>query len=486
MPTLDKLNFSNRYTSLPAFFYRPVTPSPIPDAYLLHFNHSAAKLADIALDPESCNITDLLCGNALPTGAEAIATLYAGHQFGQYVPQLGDGRAILLGGIEHEGNYWELQLKGAGTTPYSRNGDGRAVLRSSIREYLCSEAMHGLGIPTTRALSLIGSSLPVYRESVETAAIVMRMSPSFIRFGSFEIFFHRNQPEAIRTLADYTIQHHYAELRDTADKYPRFLQAVVASTAKLMAQWQSVGFAHGVMNTDNMSILGLTLDYGPFGFLDHYDPHFICNHSDHAGRYAFDQQPDVAAWNLTRLAQALSPLMSTEDAKAALGIYPAVFASTYIDIMCAKLGLSADKSRIPLIMQLLDILHKNRVDYTIFMRKLSDFDSASDAINAPLRDLFTDRSAFDTWAITYRNLLNASKSNDNERALTMRRVNPKYILRNYLAENAIIAARDHNDTSEIERLMQVLQQPYDEHPGMETYAAPPPDWAQHISVSCSS
>lgn len=486
MPTFDSLNFCNHFANLTSAYYSKIMPTPLPDANLLHLNPSAAALIDLVADQTQGNIADWLCGNAIPSGAEPVAALYAGHQFGHFVSQLGDGRAILLGGIEGERGYWELQLKGAGPTPYSRNSDGRAVLRSSIREYLGSEAMHGLGIPTTRALSLVGSSLPVYRETVETAAVIMRMSPSFIRFGSFEVFFYRGQPDAIRTLADYVIRQHYPELGAYEDKYPRFLQAVVVATAKLMAQWQAVGFAHGVMNTDNMSILGLTLDYGPFGFLDHYDPGFICNHSDQGGRYAFDQQPDVAAWNLTRLAQALTPLMSVEDAKASLDIYPAVFASAYIDLMCAKLGLAADKTRVPLIMQLLDILQKNRVDYTLFMRRLCDFSSASDALNAPLRDLFADRAAFDSWAAIYRTHLNAAPNNDHARAIAMRRVNPKYILRNYLAENAIVAARDHNDMNEINNLMQILQHPYDEHPDMEAYAAAPPDWAQHISVSCSS
>ena len=486
MPTFDTLNFHNRFVSLPSDFYSRVTPTPLPDVKLLHFNPAAATLINLTGHETDHNLADLLCGNTLPTDSQPAAALYAGHQFGYFVPQLGDGRAILLGGIESELGHWELQLKGAGPTPYSRNSDGRAVLRSSIREYLCSEAMHGLGIPTTRALSLVGSSLPVYRETVETAAVVLRMSPSFIRFGSFEVFFYRSQPDAIRTLADFVIQHHYPELQNSEDKYPKFLQAVITSTAKLMAQWQAVGFAHGVMNTDNMSILGLTLDYGPFGFLDHYDPGFICNHSDQAGRYAFDQQPDVAAWNLTRLAQALTPLMSVADAKAALDTYPAIFASSYIDLMCTKLGLPADKSNVPLIMQLLDTLQKNRIDYTIFMRRLCDFNSAPDAENSPLRDLFIDRAAFDNWATSYRTQLRIVYSVDTTRAPAMRSVNPKYILRNYLAENAIVAARDHNDMSEVDRLMQVLQQPYDEHPGMEAYAAAPPDWARHISVSCSS
>lgn len=486
MPNIDSLNFRNHFVNLPSSFFSEIKPTPLPSPRLLHINLLAAELIKFPTKNRDSKIIDFLCGNYLPLGTAPIAAIYAGHQFGHFVPQLGDGRAILLGGIEYEQGYWELQLKGAGPTPYSRNSDGRAVLRSSIREYLCSEAMHGLGIPTTRALSIVDSPLPVYREVVETAGVVMRLSPSFIRFGSFEVFFYRGQADAVRTLADFVIKYHYPELITCEDKYPLFLKAVVTATAKLIAHWQSVGFAHGVMNTDNMSILGLTLDYGPFGFMDHYDPGYICNHSDHQGRYAFDQQPDVAAWNLTRLAQTLTPLMSVADAKSALEIYPAVYASAYIDLMCAKLGLPADKAHIPLILKLLEILSKNRVDYTIFMRRLCDFDTSPNAINAQLRDLFIDRTAFDDWSLTYCMQLKANQTNDNQRSSQMRMANPKYILRNYLAEQAIVAARDHNDMTEIERLMKLLQRPYDEQPEMEMYTEAPPDWAQHLSVSCSS
>lgn len=487
MYTFETLPIANQFAGLPPHFYKKTSPTPVPEPRLLHFNALAAEL--IGLDPaeaQRADAAEYLSGNRLFPNSEPVAALYAGHQFGYFVPQLGDGRALLLGDVRGPAGMWELQLKGAGPTPFSRGSDGRAVLRSSIREYLCSEAMFGLGIPTTRALSLVGSPLPVYRETEESAAVVLRMSPSFLRFGSFEVFFYRGQPEEIRTLADFFIAHHYPEFADAADKYPRFLGAVVASTARLMAQWQAVGFSHGVMNTDNMSLLGLTLDYGPFGFLDHYDPGFICNHSDENGRYAFDQQPDVAAWNLTRLAQALTPLMPVEAAKAELDRYPALFATAYIDLLCAKLGLAADKNHVPLITDLLFILAANRIDYTIFMRKLCDFSTDPQNINPALRDLFVDRPAFDAWAVKYRERLLAGPASDAEHSAGMRRVNPKYILRNYLAEKAIAAARDHDDMSEIDRLMRVLQSPYDEHPDMESYAAPPPDWAQHISVSCSS
>ncbi|HUW27048.1 MAG TPA: YdiU family protein [Sulfuriferula sp.] len=487
MHTLETLPFANSFAALPHIFYSAVTPTPLAHPHLVSFNTDAAAL--IGLDPAEAQRVDApayLSGTAHLHGAQPVAALYAGHQFGYFVPQLGDGRAILLGEVQTPHGGWELQLKGAGLTPYSRNGDGRAVLRSSIREYLCSEAIHGLGIPTTRALSIVGSADEVYREQIETAAVVMRMAPSFVRFGSFEVFFSRGQPEAIRILADYVIARHYPELVDAPDKYPLFLRAVVLATARLMAQWQAVGFAHGVMNTDNMSILGLTLDYGPFGFLDVYDPGYICNHSDQGGRYAFDQQPDIGSWNLTRLAQALTPLMEVDAAKEALNIYPAAFATRYIDLMSAKLGIVPGKDSVPLITSMLDILHSNHVDYTMFWRALCDFDSSAGAVNAPLRDLFPDRAAFDAWAMGYRTRLQMENSQDTARRDAMRRANPKYILRNHLAEIAIRRACDDHDFSEVDRLLDLLRRPFDEQPENAAYASAPPDWASHISVSCSS
>ncbi len=448
MPKLESLTFDNGFARLPESYYSRVCPTPVPDPYLVCHSPEALKLLD--LDDNEITRPDLietLAGNRLLPGMDALAALYAGHQFGNYVPQLGDGRAILLGEVKNAaGEGWEVQLKGAGRTPYSRGGDGRAVLRSSIREFLCSEAMHALGIPTTRALCIVGSDHPVYREDEETAALVTRLAPSFVRFGSFEVFYYRNQIDSIRHLADYVIARYYPELAARAEPYADLLREVTRRTAELMAQWQAVGFSHGVMNTDNMSILGLTLDYGPFGFLDAFDPGFICNHSDTGGRYAFDQQPDVAAWNLTRLAQTF----------------------------------------VPLLMDALQLLAQNRVDYTIFLRRLCDFDSAAGAVNAPLRDLFLDRAAFDAWAARYGDALRAAGSDDASRQGAMRAVNPKYILRNHLAETAIRRAADHRDYSEIQRLHTLLLRPFDEQPEHEAYAAEPPDWAKQIEVSCSS
>src|SRR5512143_850002 len=488
MPALESLTFDNGFARLPETYYSRVSPTPVPDPYLVC--HSPEALALLDLDEREMTRPELietLAGNQLLPGMDALAALYAGHQFGHYVPQLGDGRAILLGEVKNAaGQGWEVQLKGAGRTPYSRGGDGRAVLRSSIREFLCSEAMHALGIPTTRALAIVGSDRPVYREEEETAALVTRLAPSFVRFGSFEVFYYRNQVEPIKHLADYVIARYYPELAALADPYPEFLRQVSLRTADLMAQWQAVGFSHGVMNTDNMSILGLTLDYGPFGFLDAFDPGYVCNHSDTGGRYAFDQQPDVAAWNITKLAQALVPLMSVETASSAISEYPHAFGKSYLERMAAKFGLPPGGETASLIMDALQLLAQNRVDYTIFLRRLCDFGSRADALNASLRDLFLDRAAFDAWAARYAAVLRQQDLSDAARSQAMRALNPKYILRNHLAEIAIRRAADERDYSEVNRLHALLTRPFDEQPEYEAYAAEPPDWAKKIEVSCSS
>jgi len=488
MATLESLHFDNGFARLPEAYYSRVCPTPVPDPYLVCYSPEALALLDLdASEITRPELIETLAGNQLLPGMDAIAALYAGHQFVHYVSQLDDGRAILLGEVKNAaGVGWEVQLKGAGRTPYSRGGDGRAVLRSSIREFLCSEAMHALGIPTTRALCIVGSDRPVHREDEETAALVTRLAPSFVRFGSFEVFYYRNQVEPIRKLADYVIERYYPDLKNRADPYPEFLRQVSLRTAELMAQWQAVGFSHGVMNTDNMSILGLTLDYGPFGFLDAFDPGYVCNHSDTGGRYAFDQQPDVAAWNITKLAQALVPLMSVETASQAIGEYPQVFGKAYLERMAAKFGLPPGSETAGLVMEALQLLAQNRVDYTIFLRRLCDFDSTAGAPNSPLRDLVLDRAAFDAWAARYAAALRQQGLRDAERGAAMRAVNPKYILRNHLAEVAIRRAADARDYSEVNRLHALLTRPFDEQPEHAAYAAEPPDWARKIEVSCSS
>ena len=492
MKRLDELPFSNSFARLPEGFYQRLAVTPLQGAHLAAFNPQAAELLD--LHPDEAQREDLAAlfngDRALP-GSEPLAAIYAGHQFGQFVPQLGDGRAILLGEVMNQaGERWELQLKGAGITPFSRRGDGRAVLRSTIREYLCSEAMHGLGIPTTRALLMTGSEEEVYREQIERGAMLLRMAPSHVRFGSFELFYYRRQFEPIKQLADYVIEHHYPDLADHPSKYLELFRQVTLRTAELISQWQQVGFAHGVMNTDNMSILGLTLDYGPFGFLDHYEPGHICNHSDTYGRYAFDQQPYIGGWNLSKLGQAMLPVLDEEPEQAAaaanaiLEEYEPRLQQHYHQGMLKKLGLKegSDGDQ-ALIDDLLKLLADNRVDYTRFFRGLCEFDETKE--QSPLRDEFFDRNAFDTWAKRYAERLRAEGLPREQRQQQMKQVNPKYILRNYLAQQAIEIA-EGGDYSEIERLHTLLQRPFDEQPENEHYAAAPPEWSEELEISCSS
>ncbi len=481
--SVDNLPFSNIFAKLGKKFSSEVKPSPFKSAsYLIHFNSNASRLLD--LDPAESSQPDFIkyfSGEKCPTQSKPVAMLYAGHQFGHYVEQLGDGRAIMLGETTNQhGEKWEIQLKGSGMTPYSRRADGRAVLRSSIREYLCSEAMHGLGIPTTRALCLIGNNDEVYREHIETAAVVTRLAPSHIRFGSFEIFYYRNQFDEIKTLADFVIQHHYPEFSDSTNPYINLLNTAVDKTAKLIAQWQSVGFAHGVMNTDNMSILGLTLDYGPFGFLDNYNPDFICNHSDHEGRYAFANQPQIGLFNLSCLAQALLPLVDVEAAQAALNTYQGLYTQYYNELMTQKLGFDkTDKVSEQLIGDLLLQMQQSNVDYTLFFRLLSSKKTTS------LHDMFVERENFDSWATQYTKHFLSLNLNFTTQQKLMQQINPKYILRNYMAQIAIEKA-EQQDYTEIDKIFTLLQTPFDEHTDMKHYAGTPPDWASQVSVSCSS
>jgi uncharacterized protein YdiU (UPF0061 family) len=496
------LHWTNRFAALGEAFYTPLPAQPLPDPHWVATSDDCAALlglpADWARRPD-WRALDVLSGNATWPGMQPLASVYSGHQFGVWAGQLGDGRALWLGEIDTTGGPMELQLKGAGLTPYSRMGDGRAVLRSTIREFLCSEAMHHLGIPTTRALCVTGSALPVRREQIETAAVLTRVAPSFIRFGHFEHFSHvdsshvdSSPPDphgALRRLADFVIDHHYPSCRDTAHPHVALLEQVTRRTAELMADWQAVGFCHGVMNTDNMSILGLTIDYGPFGFLDQFDPGHICNHSDHQGRYAWARQPNVGFWNLHALAQALLPLIEDSDlALAALETYKTAFADALLSRWTAKLGLSTheDGDR-ELVDDLLRRMAADKCDFTITFRRLARFVSEPGAPNAAVRDLFVDRETFDAWAARYTARLNREASSDVDRALRMDRINPKFVLRNHLAEVAIRDAQA-GDFTELRRLMRVLRQPFDEQGSDESarYAGFPPDWAHHIEVSCSS
>jgi uncharacterized protein YdiU (UPF0061 family) len=484
------LHWSNPFAALGEDFHVQLQPTPLPAPYWVGRSERAAKDLGLRLSwLESTDMLDALSGNRPIEGTQPLAGFYSGHQFGVWAGQLGDGRAILLG----ETGGQEVQLKGAGLTPFSRMGDGRAVLRSSIREFLCSEAMHGLHIPTSRALCVTGSDEPVHRETMETAAVVTRMAPSFIRFGHFEHFCHHDQHTQLKQLADYVIDRYYPDCRTGVESsnnpYTNLLHAVTDRTAQMVAKWQAVGFCHGVMNTDNMSILGLTIDYGPFQFMDGFDPGHICNHSDHQGRYAFNKQPNVAYWNLYCLGQALLPLIGEQaSAIAALETYKAAYSAAFDACMSAKMGFTdAQSGQRELAAEVLQLLAVDRVDYTIFWRRLSYWVATRERdpgdADASVSDLFRDRTGIDRWLLQY-----SERITHYPRGLTanlMLRTNPKYVLRNHLGELAIQAART-KDFSVLKQLLQVLERPFDEHPELESFAGFPPDWAGSVSISCSS
>ena len=490
---LPGVRFVNRFARLPEGFFARVDPAPLPEPWLVAASADAGAL--IGLTADALNASDViaaLAGNRPVAGGEPLAAVYAGHQFGVWAGRLGDGRALLLGEARgSDGRHWELQLKGAGRTPFSRGADGRAVLRSSIREFLCSEAMHGLGIPTTRALALVASDEPVFRETVETAAVVARMSPSFLRFGSFEYFRHFNQPERLALLGQTLIDQHYPALAEAANPPLELLREVTARTARLIAAWQSVGFCHGVMNTDNMSMLGLTIDYGPFGFLDRFDPNHVCNHSDDLGRYSYAMQPKIGEWNCLCLGEALMPLIadaggSVDDARAALAGYQPAFEAEYERLMRAKLGLAqARPGDAALIRSTLDLLHAQKVDFTAFFRRLARIDGPTPRSGGACRDLFVEPLLFDAWLARWRARLAEEGATPAARSEALARVNPKYVLRNHLAELAIRQASER-DPSLVRRLLTVLARPFDEQPEHDDLATLPPDWARHLSVSCSS
>ncbi|UJR33204.1 hypothetical protein I4U23_020659 [Adineta vaga] len=418
-------------------------------------------------------MAEFLCGNKLLSGSQSIAMNYAGHQFGYFTSQLGDGRATLLGQI----NQWAFHAKGTGPTQYSRGGDGRAVLRSSIREYLVSEAMFHLGIETTRALSLVSSTLlPVYRETIETAAIVVRVAPivAFVRIGTFEVFSTHHQYEQVRQLADFVINNMYSKQEVTKDRYNLLLIDIARRTGKLVAHWQAFGFTHGVLNTDNMNVLGSTIDYGPFGFVEDKIQGYVPNHSDDEGRYAFDRQPIIAAWNLGKLRLAFSTLIDSNKYIDEQYEFWLLFNRTYDNLMRQKLGLTfylqSDQWIYQEILRLLDLYH---LDYTRFWRQLAD-------------EIVPDVIKKEQWFSIYQRRLTLEGSYAKKiRRERMNRVNPKYILRNYMAQVAIEKAQE-GDYNEIDRLLHLLRRPFDEQDEMNDYAKISPKWAKKLIISCSS
>ncbi|RYU69605.1 YdiU family protein [Aliivibrio finisterrensis] len=481
----NAFSITTRYAELPRSFFTYVQPTPLENTRWVIWNSKLAAQFGLPEDPESnTELLSSFSGEHVPAVFSPLAMKYAGHQFGGYNPDLGDGRGLLLAEIkDKEGNSVDLHLKGAGLTPYSRSGDGRAVLRSTIREYLCSEAMAGLGIPTTRALGMMTSDTPVFREGYETGALLVRMAETHIRFGHFEHLFYSNLLSEQKLLADKVIEWHYPQCIAKDKPYAAMFDEIADKTAYMIAYWQAVGFAHGVMNTDNMSITGQTFDYGPFGFLDDYEPSYICNHSDYQGRYAFNQQPRIGLWNLSALAHSLSSLIEKSDLESSLEKYETRLGHYFSQLMRKKLGLlSKQEGDSRLFKSMFELLSQNSVDYTRFMRALSYLDSQD---KQTVVDLFLDREAATLWVELYLARCEKEDKSAEIRCKEMRRVNPKYILRNYLAQQAINKAKD-GDYSEIKTLSMLLASPFDEHPRFESYAQLPPEWGKKMEISCSS
>ena len=424
-------------------------------------------------------LLDIFNGLSSIEHLKPLSMVYSGHQFGQYVEQLGDGRGLLLGEIYSSEGLVDIHLKGAGKTPYSRFGDGRAVLRSVIREYLCGEAMHALSIPTSRALMIIGSDEIVIREKSETAAMLARTAKTHIRFGNFEYFHYNNKPEYVKVLADFCIDNYPAYFSKTKNIYEEFFRSVVEQTASMIAQWQACGFSHGVMNTDNMSILGETFDYGPYGFMEDYLPTFVCNHSDHQGRYAFKNQPYIGLWNCSAFGHALSSLISEEAQGEILQTYEEIFQSTLAKLFREKLGLKQDQSEdATLIQGLLDIMESEKLDYTNTFRNLTQ--ALTNKITPEL-----DSAVAKSWIVSFQERQTKEGLSADKKVISMNQVNPKFILRNYMAQEAIEAA-ENNDFSALETLIIILSKPFEEHEGFQNFANKSPAWAKNLEISCSS
>jgi uncharacterized protein YdiU (UPF0061 family) len=486
--------FQNTYSALPANFFARVAPTPVASPRLIKLNRPLA--VQLGLDPdllETPEGAEILAGKTLPAGADPIAMAYAGHQFGQFVPQLGDGRAILLGEvIDKDGVRRDIQLKGSGPTPFSRRGDGRAALGPVLREYIVSEAMQALGIPTTRSLAAVITGERVMRETALPGAVLTRVASSHIRVGTFQYFAARRDTEAVRRLADHVISRHYPDLADRERPYYALLGAVTARQAELVARWLLVGFIHGVMNTDNSSISGETIDYGPCAFMDQYDPATVFSSIDELGRYAYANQPRIALWNLTRLAECLVPLFSDDQEKAiseaqeVLGAFGDNFNDAYKAGLRNKLGLFTEREDDQVLAQaLLDAMAKGKADFTLTFRGLSD--AASDAaLDQQVRQLFDEPSGFDEWAALWRERIAGETQSPAERQAAMRAVNPAFIARNHRVEAVIQAAVANDDYVPFEQLLTVLAKPYEDQPAFAAYTEPPEPHERVCQTFCGT
>ncbi len=486
--------FDNSYARLPERFFSRVAPAAAPAPRLIRVNRDlTAELgidADRLAGPEGL---DVLSGREVTAGSEPIALAYAGHQFGNFVPQLGDGRAVLLGEVvDRHGRRRDIQLKGAGRTPFSRAGDGRAALGPVLREYLVSEAMAALGVPTTRALAAIATGEPVHRETMLPGAVIARVAASHVRVGTFQFFAAREDVEALETLADYVIDRHYPHARDAERPHRALLDAVVAAQAELVARWLLIGFIHGVMNTDNMAVSGETIDYGPCAFMDAYDPTTVFSSIDRLGRYAYGNQPRIAHWNLTRLAEAMLPLLAADadaavaDAQDALAAFGPRFERAYHDGLRAKLGLAtARDDDVALAGEVLTAMAGNQVDFTNFFRRLSDAPRLA-GDDEPIRSLFIDPTRSDAWLSRWRERLAHESAGDAERRAAMRAVNPAFIPRNHRVEAMIAAAVERDDFAPFEEMLAVLACPYDDQPEHARYADPPEPHERVLATFCGT
>jgi uncharacterized protein YdiU (UPF0061 family) len=486
--------FQNTYAALPANFFARVAPTPVASPRLVKLNRPLA--VRLGLDPEllaSPEGAEILAGKRLPDGADPIAMAYAGHQFGHFVPQLGDGRAILLGEvIDADGIRRDIQLKGSGPTPFSRRGDGRAALGPVLREYIVSEAMWALGIPTTRSLAAVVTGENVMRETMLPGAVLTRVASSHIRVGTFQFFAARGDTDGVRRLADHVIARHYPDAAKAERPYHALLEGVIARQAQLVARWLLVGFIHGVMNTDNSSISGETIDYGPCAFMDHYDPAAVFSSIDEQGRYAYANQPRIALWNLTRLAECLLPLFSDDQEKAVaeaqtlLGEFPEKFTAAYQSGLRQKIGLFASRDGDEALVQdLLDGMAQNQADFTLTFRRLADAARDPEG-DSEVRQLFSEPAAFDQWAVRWRQRLGSEPQSTTERSAAMRTVNPAFIPRNHRIEAIIDAAVNRNDYAPFEELLTVLAKPFEDQPEFARYAEPPQPEQRVLQTFCGT
>jgi uncharacterized protein YdiU (UPF0061 family) len=486
--------FQNTYAALPANFFARVAPTPVVSPRLIKLNRPLA--IHLGLDPDRLDSpegAEILAGKRVPEGADPIAMAYAGHQFGHFVPQLGDGRAILLGEvIDADGVRRDIQLKGSGPTPFSRRGDGRAALGPVLREYIVSEAMATLGVPTTRSLAAVVTGESVMRETPLPGAVLTRVAASHIRVGTFQFFAARGDTDGVRRLADHVISRHYPEAATADRPYHALLAGVIARQAELIARWLLVGFIHGVMNTDNTSISGETIDYGPCAFLDQYDPAAVFSSIDEQGRYAYANQPRIGLWNLTRLAECLLPLFSDDqetaiaEAQTLLGEFSKKFTAAYQAGLRKKIGLFTERDGDEALVQdLLDAMAKNQADFTLTFRYLGEAALAPEG-DRQVRPLFADAGAYDEWAVRWRQRIGDEPQAPAVRRAAMRAANPGFIPRNHRIEAVITAAVERDDFAPFEELLTVLSKPYEDQPGFADYAEPPQPHQRVLQTFCGT